>query len=47
MNKQSKLMELPMEIKDVLVGTILGDSRMNFTNFSSASFYFEQGLKHN
>lgn len=37
---------IPQDIIDVLVGTILGDSRMNFTSFNSASFYFEQGIKH-
>lgn len=43
MNTLSKLMELPVDIKDVLVGT--GDSSMRFSSFSSASFYFEQGVK--
>lgn len=40
------VLELPKGVTDILVGTILGDSRVNFTSFSSASFYFEQGMKH-
>lgn len=40
------LTTLPQEIIDTLVGTILGDGRMNFTTFSNASFYFEQSINH-
>lgn len=40
-------LQLTQEIKDILVGTILGDARINFSNYlSKASFYFEQGLVH-
>jgi hypothetical protein len=39
-------MILPNDIKEVLVGTILGDARMNFVSFNNAGFYFEQVMKH-
>lgn len=37
---------LGQEVVDILIGSLLGDSRLNFTSFSSASAYFEQSTIH-
>lgn len=42
MNKQN----LTQEQQDILVGTLLGDSKLVFSNFTNAAFACEQGLLH-
>jgi hypothetical protein len=37
---------LGQDVVDILIGTLLGDSRLNFIYFSSASAYFEQSTIH-
>jgi hypothetical protein len=47
MNFLSMALEpLSQELKDIIVGTLLGDSKMTFSNLGNAAFVYELGALH-
>lgn len=37
---------LSQELKDIIVGTLLGDAKMTFSNIGNAAYIYEQGALH-